>query len=505
MKVLVAGGSGLVGRSLIDLLESKNVMYVSTYNSRPTKNGYRVNFEDDVALGKFLDEIKPTVCVNCIVQRLTDVCEKNWDETKRTNIDIVDTFSRLCNEREIQFIHISTDYVFDGRKFPYTTESIPNPLQNYGISKLIAEQRVIANTKNHSILRVPVLYCDMVESLEENAVTLIGKKVLNQLKSTVEDHYSIRRPVYIPDMCVYILSLIENHLTGIYHFYNPKDAVTKYDMAVSIANYLGKSHSHIKPSDLLTMNVANRPYDTQLVDSSYDRTKFPFTNLEAGLELCFKRFKHADFTKECFVVFDLDGTLVDTDRIHYNCYVDVLKEYATTISWNEFETVINKSSIEIYLKGKGFSDDMLKVMKQKKNDAIKKVTNIEPIPGAEEFIKKCIDGGANIVVVTNTSRSTVEHFKFCLPFLNRITNWITKEDYVNPKPNEECIRVAIERFYMNEPYKIGFENTINGYSAMKGIIPCVYMITDTGAMNYPILHKDDVFLIKDFTQFTSSI
>jgi beta-phosphoglucomutase-like phosphatase (HAD superfamily) len=223
------------------------------------------------------------------------------------------------------------------------------------------------------------------------------------------------------------------------------------------------------------------------------------------LELCFKRFKHADFTEECFVVFDLDGTLVDTDRIHYDCYVDVLKNYDTTISWKEFETIINNSSIEIYLKEKGFSDDMLKGIKQKKNDAIKRVENIQPIPGAEELIKKCIDGGANIVVVTNTSRSTVEHFKMCLPFLNLITNWITKEDYVNPKPNEECIHVAIERYYKNEPYKIGFENTINGYTAMKEIIPCVYIITDTGAMNYPILQRDDVFLIKDFTHFTSNI
>jgi dTDP-4-dehydrorhamnose reductase len=505
MKVLIAGGSGLVGRCLIELLESKGIPYVSTYNSRPSKNGYKINFEDEVALGKFLDEEKPTVSVNCIVQRLTDICEKNWDETKRTNIDIVDTFSRACNQRGIQFIHISTDYIFDGKKAPYGPNSIPNPLQNYGISKLIAEQRVIANAKRYSIVRVPVLYCDKVESLEENAVTLIGKKVLNQLKPTVEDNYSIRRPVYIPDMCVFIVSLIGNRETGIYHFYNPSAAVTKYDMAVMIANYLGKSHSHIKPSDLLTMNVANRPYDTQLEDTSYDREAYPFTSLITGLDLSFKRFKHPDFTSDCFVVFDLDGTLVYTDTVHYECYNSVLKDYGIILSWKEFETCINTSSVDAFLREKGFSDDTLKEMKQKKNEAIKQRKHIRPVRGAEEFITGCIEKGANIVVVTNTTRSTAEHFKTCMPFLNRIENWVCKEDYVNPKPDSECIRVAIERFYKGESYKIGFENTINGFNAMKELIPCVYMITDTGAMNYPVLQKEDVFLIRDYEHFTANI
>ena len=93
MKVFVAGGSGLVGRCLVNLLEETSLPYVSTYNSRPTKNGHRVNYENSEELRNFFEIHRPTVCVNCIVQRLTDVCEKNWDETKRVNIDIADRLS----------------------------------------------------------------------------------------------------------------------------------------------------------------------------------------------------------------------------------------------------------------------------------------------------------------------------------------------------------------------------------------------------------------------------
>ena len=209
MKVLVAGGSGLVGRCLIEVLEKHKIDYVSTYNSRPIKNGHKVNFDDEGELSKFMDLTTPDVCVNCIVQRQTDVCEKNWNETKQINIELVDKLSRVCQAKNIHLIHISTDYVFDGKRQPHRPDTQTNPLQNYGISKLISEQRVIANMSAYTIIRVPVLYCDKIENLEENAVTLIGKKVLNQIEKTSEDDYSIRRPVYIPDFCMFTQYVVD--------------------------------------------------------------------------------------------------------------------------------------------------------------------------------------------------------------------------------------------------------------------------------------------------------
>ena len=88
MKVLIAGVSGLLGRCLSDLFDSKGVAYVSTHNTRPFKGSHRVSYDSDHDLEVFIQKEKPTVCVNCIVQRLTDVCEKDWPITKKVNIDI---------------------------------------------------------------------------------------------------------------------------------------------------------------------------------------------------------------------------------------------------------------------------------------------------------------------------------------------------------------------------------------------------------------------------------
>jgi len=507
MKVLVAGGSGLVGRCLVDLLEQTGLEYVSTYNSRPTKNGHRVNYDNSEELRKFFEMHRPTVCVNCIVQRLTDVCEKNWDETKRVNIDIADRLSRVCAEFGVYLIHISTDYVFDGKSQPNTVGAPTNPLQNYGISKLISEMRVSANTTEYAIVRVPVLYWDVIENLEENAVTLIGKKVLNQIQKTAEDDYSIRRPVYIPDFCKYLLSLIQGPKNGTFHFYNPNDKLTKYEIAKRIADFLGKSHAHIRPSNATNSNMANRPYDTELQDEQYSIDTYSFTPLDEGIRRCFHRLRHPHLFRSpdasnCFLLMDLDGTVLGTDRVHYEAYRAALTSYNIDLSYSDFDRAINYSSIEAILSELGLPvTEFENVKKLKYLNMISSGKNVKLVDGAQEFLENCIERGINLAIVTNTSTKVVEFYKSVVPILNQVSNWICREDYATPKPNDECYKLAVSRFYKNEPYIIGFENTLNGYKALKTTANCVYFITESKYPNYLEATKEDIFIIENFRHF----
>ena len=290
MTILITGASGLLGRGLVSLLESNNIGFVAAYNTRKIKNGFKINFENEEEVGTFLREKGVAICINCIVERQVDVCETNWEEIKRVNINLVDSLSRQCSKLNIYFIHISTDYVFDGRSPPHYPTSATNPLQNYGISKLVSEMRVIANMKDakYTIIRVPVLYSSDIENLSENAVTVIGKKVLNQVEETGEDDYSVRRAVFIPDFCKFIKSFIDNPRNGIFHYYNPVDITTKYNTAKLIAEYLDKPYGHIRANSA-GGNLANRPRDTELKDDKYDINEYHSTCLKEGIEKCFKR------------------------------------------------------------------------------------------------------------------------------------------------------------------------------------------------------------------------
>jgi len=502
MTILITGASGILGRCLVDLCSRSGINYITTYNTRKIQNSYKINYNDDNDIYKLLKEKEITICINCIVQRQVDICETNWDETKKTNIDIVDNLSRVCEKLEIYLIHISTDYVFDGRNSPYFPNSHTNPLQNYGISKLISEKRIISNSKNYTIIRVPVLYSDNIENLSENAVTIIGKKVLNCVENIDEDDYSIRRPVFIPDLCEFILSFVKTPKIGTFHFYNYKDITTKYNTAKLIGQYLGLSIEHIKPIKYF-QNMANRPYDTEMKDNQYDITKYNITTLEDGITKCFQKWKHPLITQSTsedsiFIMLDLDGTILDTDKIHYKAYMNTFKEYKIDISWKDFEYYINFKSIDLFIEENNlpFED-----IKRKKMKYMLESNDIEFIEGAQAIIELLVKNNINFVIVTNTSRIIVDHYIRTLPFLNNIKNWICKEDYNNPKPSNEPYSVAVKKYYKGEKYKIGFENTINGYESIRNEVDHIYFITNKDSITYNKIKKEDIILIPNFLSF----
>lgn len=495
MVYFIAGGSGLVGRCLIDLFENKNIPYIASYYSRVCKKGIKVDFGNKIDIDDVLKKNNITVCINCIVQRQTDICEKNWAETKKINIDYAANLAEICASNNILLIHISTDYIFDGKNQPNDINSQPNPLQNYGISKLISELRVKSFKGRYCIIRVPVLYWEKIHNLDECALTLIGKKVLNHIELFEEDNDSIRRPVYIPDLCNFILNCIINNLEGIYHYFNPHTKLTKYEILQKISSNLNKSISHVKPSSATAFNFADRPYDTQLCDSNYDISVVPISDFDDKLKMCFTNWLHPPikYLSNAFIMFDLDGTLVDTDKVHYESYKYALNKRGIEISWKEFEYYINNSSIDVFLKEKCLDDNI----KIDKNNYFK-TQNIKFVDGAEELINTLIDNKNNLVVVTNTTIEIAEYMKSKLPILNKIKNWITRENYQRPKPFDDCYSLAVQNYYKNEKYIIGFENTINGYNALKNHSKCIYFITNKENYNYNYIKKEDVFLYKDF-------
>ncbi len=127
------------------------------------------------------------------------------------------------------------------------------------------------------------------------------------------------------------------------------------------------------------------------------------------------------------------------------------------------------------------------------------------IPGAEELLTYCIENNLQFAVVTNTGKETVEHFKQVCPPLQKIKNWVTREDYISPKPSPECFQLAIQKFYTNQTYIIGIENTLSGFTALKDITSRIYIVTDTTQTNYKALKQLDCYLIKDLTYLNTRV
>jgi dTDP-4-dehydrorhamnose reductase/beta-phosphoglucomutase-like phosphatase (HAD superfamily) len=514
--VIVCGGSGLVGRILIDVLEKNNMNVIGTYNSNKLDKLVKLNFFDIDILEKQILEIKPTICISTIAERQNEICENNWEKIKNINIDIVSNLSIICKKHNIFLIHLSTDYVYDGLTPPFSPESFTNPLQNYGISKLIAEQRVLSVFNDKSkflILRVPVLYSDKLKSLNESAVSLIIKKVMNKVEIFNEDNFSVRRPVFIEDLAVFIVSCIHSKkITGVHCFYNPFDKYTKYQISELSAKILNKNIDNInRINDKPLYDKALRPIDTELYDISIHddilNKNIKITLLDDGLNKLLNKYIHPiinfsdiNVQNDIFFLLDLDGTLVDSEIIQWKSYRDALEEFNINYTFEKFTEICHNGDIKEYLMSNyNFSEEMyLKMKNNKKKQMLKYASELKLIDGVSSFINYLYNNNINYCIVTNSSKDTVDIYKSAIPELNKLKNWIMREDYVQAKPSGECYIKAKSQFYNGEKYIIGFENSISGLKSIKNVTDIIYFVSYKEYLFYDNIKNEDVFLIKNF-------
>lgn len=497
--ILICGATGLVGRELCMSLDKLGRKYIGTYNNSQPQDQrmYKVDFLDLEELNRFVEEHDIHTCIFCVVERRTDICEHDWDAIKKVNIDMPGNMAIVCKKHNIKFIHISTDYVFDGKTQPNTPDSSVNPLQNYGMSKLLSEFRVLNNNPSALIIRTPVLY-SKYGKLENNAVSVIGKKAMNLDQTTMtmtEDNFNIRRPLAITDLCAYILKDNE-HRSGIYHFYNPYNKYTKYEILCIIADIMGVSIDGIKPINKPALSGAPRPYDTQLADTrvaSYLRRCFiPF---KRSLEEIFLVFRSTlPISKNHFILMDLDGTIIDSNRSHYNAYKAVFNDHDLEICpYDQWLQYIDNNTVKGYIDQcfPGSPGQYSKIMEHK----YKKLANERDVTytaGSEQFIDYIVKHDIAHCVVTNTTYEAVEIYKQILPKLRNL-NFIARDDYTNRKPHSEGYHLAMTRYYKNQEHVIGIEDSNAGFQALESITPHIYMFN-----NKAVFAKEDVFLFTDF-------
>ena len=203
-------------------------------------------------------------------------------------------------------------------------------------------------------------------------------------------------------------------------------------------------------------------------------------------------------SKDVFLLLDMDGTLLDTDRVHYNAYKQILQEkFGIELSLYEFEKIINESNLQTYMIDQlGMSETkMNQIVNMKRDLLFSDCFEINFIKGMDELIEVIHQNNINYAVATNTNRKTIEYFQQRVPLLKTLKNWITREDYIHPKPNRECYDIALQKFSKKEKYIVGFENSINGYLALKNITTNIFIVNDKNCFSYKFFQAQPVTII----------
>jgi len=270
-RVFITGASGLLGRSVLTAFKRSQWTVLGSAFSRIKEDLVRVDICQQEEIIRIIEEFKPTCIIHCAAQRFPDKVEQDPAGTLKLNVEATKNLATLAAKSGITMLYISTDYVFDGTKPPYSAEDEPNPLNSYGQTKLDGEKVTLEASAGHIVLRVPVLY-GSVEYLGESAVTVLLELLFKSEKKSLSD-YEIRYPSHVDDIASVCCSLLELKLTnssigGIYQW-GGKEKITKYGMISHIAEVFQLSKEHIVP-DPKPVPGAPRPHNSQLSNAKLE-------------------------------------------------------------------------------------------------------------------------------------------------------------------------------------------------------------------------------------------
>ncbi|OLL32513.1 NAD(P)-dependent oxidoreductase [Burkholderia sp. SRS-W-2-2016] len=272
-KVAVIGGSGMLGRALVDeLTQQTDWQVVATSFSRPSSQTVALDIRDTGAVERFIEQTAPDAVVIAAAERRPDVCEQDPALARALNVDAVRTIAAAADRRGAWTLSISTDYVFDGTHPPYRHDSAPAPLNAYGHSKLEGERALTETTGRGCVLRLPLLYgpiVDWSESAVTSLVPAIAASAAPGGERATMDAWAIRYPTFTPDVALVIRQMLERHahgepISGIAQW-SGDEPMTKYEIAVRLAEAL-QLDANLIPQYTPT-DTTPRPHNCHLASS----------------------------------------------------------------------------------------------------------------------------------------------------------------------------------------------------------------------------------------------
>ncbi len=146
MRLLITGSNGLMGSNIIPLLQQYFDIFPAVEREWDICDPDRGR--------EIINKTRPDILLNLAAITNVDGCEDQSEFAYRVNGEGPAVLTHICAEHGAKLVHISTDYVFNGRKTaPYTEEDHPDPVSVYGKSKLIGEQAVMAGDPGNLVVR----------------------------------------------------------------------------------------------------------------------------------------------------------------------------------------------------------------------------------------------------------------------------------------------------------------------------------------------------------------
>lgn len=237
--VLVTGQNGQLGNEL-KVLAKKYDQYDYVFT-----DVQELDITDEVKVKKFFNEYKPVICINAAAYTAVDKAETDRELALKINAEAVGNLAKNCANIKAKFLHVSTDYVFDGTATtPYTEDHPVNPVNFYGESKLKGEEIALQLLSETVVIRTSWVYSFFGNNFVKTMLRLMKER--ESLK-VINDQFG--SPTYAADLAEAIMQIAAqpNNAGGIYHFSN-EGVISWFDFATAIRDIAGL-HCDVQPTD----------------------------------------------------------------------------------------------------------------------------------------------------------------------------------------------------------------------------------------------------------------
>ena len=268
-RILIVGSNGMLGQSLTTYFMFNKEIELKCASFEEASYYTGVDYSPiDIASSKSVKSVVKDFCpdfiINAAAYTNVDGCETERELSWLINVTGVENLVKYGKSCNAHLIHISSDYIFDGKNGPYSEDEIPNPISHYGKEKLAAENAVIAGRIKHTIVRTNVLYGATQFGRPDFVKWVYNSLSEKQNIRIVKDQ--INNPTYIDDLSNAISKIIELGKEGVYNV-GGAELLSRLEFTYKIADFFNLDKSLITPIETSELNQpAPRPLNSGLIN-----------------------------------------------------------------------------------------------------------------------------------------------------------------------------------------------------------------------------------------------
>lgn len=259
-RVLICGSNGLLGQRLALLLCSQTqyeVLNTSHHRSfvfdRRLFDYTQLDIRSKGDTKSLISSFQPDVILNAAAITDVDWCEANREEAWKANVVGVENLIEAAKKVGARLMHVSSDYVFDGKSGPYSEEDKPSPISYYGKTKLASENAIRVSGVPHAIVRTILLFGCGLDVRANFALWVVQN--LSKEKSIRCGTDMISNPTYVGDLSFALTRAFELGRTGLYHVCGP-ERLSRFEFAKRIASAFGLDAALIQPVPSRSLGLA---------------------------------------------------------------------------------------------------------------------------------------------------------------------------------------------------------------------------------------------------------